>query len=160
MATILRFVQVLALGAWTGSILFLSLIVAPGAFALLPTRELAGSVVGMALARLHFLGYAAGALYLGASLVQTRSASALARPAVVLVIAMLLLTFISQHALTPRIAGLRAQMASDFGSVDSTPKDHPLRAQFGRLHGISTLLELAVLLLGLAALFVTVRSEQ
>jgi hypothetical protein len=70
-----------------------------------------------------------------------------------------LLTVVSQHVVTPRIAGLRAQMSSTFGSVDATPQDNLLRAQFGRLHGISTSLELAVLLLGLAALFLTVRSH-
>ncbi len=158
MATILRFLQVFSLGTWTGGILFLSLVVAPGAFALLPTRELAGSLVGMALTRLHFFGCVAGVTYIGASLMQARGPSALARPAVLLVIVMLLLTIVSQHVITPRVAGLRAQMSSTFGSVDATPQDNPLRAQFGRLHGISTSLELVVLLLGLAALFLTVRS--
>ncbi|HEV8385037.1 MAG TPA: DUF4149 domain-containing protein [Candidatus Acidoferrales bacterium] len=158
MATILRFLQVFALGTWTGGILFLSFAVAPGAFALLPTRELAGTLVGMALTRLHFFGCVAGVIYIGASLVQTRSVSALARPAVVLVILMLLLTVVSQHVVTPRIAGLRAQMSSTFGSVDATPQDNLLRAQFSRLHGISTSLELAVLLLGLVGLFLIVRS--
>ncbi len=159
MATILRFIQVFSLGTWTGSILFLIWIVAPGAFATLPARELAGSLVGMALTRLHFLGYAAGALFLGASFIEARNASALARPAALLVIVMLLLTVVSQHAITPRIASLRAQMSAEHGSLDATPKDHPLRAQFGKLHGLSTLLELAVLLLGLAALFLTLRPE-
>ena len=158
MATILRFIQIFSLGTWTGGILFLSLIVAPGAFAILPTRELAGSVVGMALTRLHLLGYVTGALYLGASFMQSRSVSALRSPAAVLVILMLLFTVVSQHGVTPRIASLRAQMASEYGSVDAMPKDHQLRAQFGKLHGISTLLELVVLLLGITALFLTVRS--
>jgi uncharacterized membrane protein len=158
MATILRFIQIFSLGTWTGSILFLTLIVAPGAFATMPTRELAGSLVGMALTRLHFLGYIAGALFLGASFIDARSATAVARPAAVLVIVMLLLAVVSQHAITPRIVSLRAQMSAEHGSLDATPKDHPLRVQFGKLHGVSTLLELAVLLLGLAALFLSVRS--
>jgi hypothetical protein len=157
MATILRFIQLFSLGTWTGSILFLTLIVAPGAFATLPTRELAGSVVGMALTRLHFLGYIAGVFFLGALLIEARNVTALGRPAAVLVIVMLLLTVVSQHAITPRIASLRGQMSAEHGSLDTTPKDHPLRLQFGKLHGLSTLLELTVLLLGLAALFLALR---
>ena len=66
----------------------------------------------------------------------------MAAAAVVLVIVMLLLTVVSQHVISPRVAGLRTQMASTFGSVDSTPQDSPLRSQFGRLHGLSTSLEL------------------
>ena len=46
MATIFRFVQIFSLSTWTGCILFLTLIVAPGAFATLPTREIAGAMVG------------------------------------------------------------------------------------------------------------------
>ena len=47
-------------------------------------------------------------------------------------------------------------MKTQFGSVDATPQDNPLRAAFGRLHGVSTVLELVILLLGLGALFLTV----
>ena len=50
---------------------------------------------------------------------------------------------------------LRAQMAAEHGSIDQTPPGHLLRVEFGRLHGVSTALELAVLLLGLAALYFT-----
>jgi uncharacterized membrane protein len=157
MATILRFLQVFALGTWTGGILFLSLIVAPGAFAMLPTRELAGSLVGMALTRLHLLGYVCAGIFLVAECIEARGISALSRGTSVLVIAMLLLTIISQQAVTPRIASLRAEMSAAHGSIDATPQNDPLRAQFGKLHGISTLLELLVLLLGLAALFRIVR---
>ena len=158
MATIFRFVQIFSLSTWTGCILFLTLIVAPGAFATLPTREIAGAMVGMALTRLHFLGYIAGGIFLIATCIEARGVSALARPAAVLVIAMLLLTILSQQAITPRIASLRAQMSAAHGSIDATPTNDPLRAQFGKLHGLSTLLELVVLLLGLAALFLTVRN--
>src|SRR5437899_12654430 len=64
MATILRYLEFLSLGTWVGSIIFLSFVVAPGAFAKRGSRDQAGAVVGMALGRLHLLGLIAGVLFL------------------------------------------------------------------------------------------------
>jgi hypothetical protein len=158
MATILRFLQFLSLGVWVGAALFVGVLLAPGAFATLPTRELAGNVVGMALARLHLLGYACGAVFLLASVIGARSVSALARPAAICVIAMLLLTAANQFGVNAKVSDLREQMRAEFGSVDATPAGHPLRAQFGRLHGVSSAVELLTLVIGLAALWLTVRN--
>ncbi len=169
MTTITRFLQVFALGTWVGSIVFLSFVVAPGAFATLPTRDQAGAVVGMALARLHVLGYVAGAVYLVVTAFRGRSAAALARPAVLVVVLMLALTLVSQQWVSPRLASLRVEMGSVHGeqgrtihgeqgrTLDRTLADHPLRVEFNRLHQLSVLLETCVLLLGVAGLFLTVR---
>lgn len=157
MATILRFLQFLSLGVWVGAALFVAVLLAPGAFATLPTRELAGNVVGMALARLHLLGYACGAVFLLASAMAARSVSALARPAAICVIAMLLLTAVTQVGVNAKVGELREQMRAEFGSVDAAPRDHTLRAQFGRLHGVSSAMELLILLLGVAALYLESR---
>ncbi len=159
MTTILRFIQSVSLGIWIGGIVF-SFLVAAGVFATLPSREQAGAVVGMALARLHALGYVCAAAFLVASLALERSLASMLRPAALLVIVMLTLTLASQFIITPRLADLRARMTAEHGSIDATPRDNPLRASFGKLHGVSSALELLVLLLGLAALFFTVRVRQ
>jgi uncharacterized membrane protein len=152
MTTITRFLEVFALGTWLGGIIYLSFVVAPGAFATLGSRDQAGALVGLVLARLHILGWIAGLVYLAAAVARTKSAAALARPAALAVVLMLLLTLASQWV-SPRMTALRAQM----GSVDRTPADNPLRIEFNRLHRISVHCELGVLLLGIAALFLTVR---
>jgi uncharacterized membrane protein len=159
MTTIPRFLEILALGTWVGAILFLSFVIAPGAFATLPTRESAGAVVGMALTRLHILGYVAGVTALVARGFRLRPISAVVGPVGIAIVLMLVLTFASQQFVSARMADLRVQMAAAHGSIDATPKDDPLRAEFGRLHGLSTAAELAVLLLGLTALFFAVRSR-
>jgi hypothetical protein len=69
------------------------------------------------------------------------------------VVLMLALTLVSQRRVTPRLAELRTEMVS----VDATPKDNPLRVEFDRLHQTSVRIEVAVLLIGVAALFLTVR---
>ena len=152
MATITRFLEVFALGTWVGGIIFLSFVVAPGAFAALGSRDEAGALVGLVLARLHILGWIAGLVYFVAAFARAKSAAALGRPAALAVVLMLFLTLGSQWV-SPRMTALRAQM----GSVDRTPADNPLRLEFNRLHRISVHCELGVLLLGIAALFLTVR---
>jgi uncharacterized membrane protein len=155
MNSVLRFVQVFALGTWVGSIIYLSFVVAPGAFGVLQSRDQAGLMVGYSLARLHYLGVIAAVLYLLAGLVLTPSVKTLLQPAMIAVILMLALTLVSQTRVTPRLAELRTEMVS----VDATPKDNPLRVEFDRLHQTSVRIEVVVLLLGIASLFLTVRNS-
>lgn len=160
MTTILRFLEVLALSIWVGSIVFLSFVFAPGAFAVLPSRHEAGTMVGMALSRLHVLGYIAGMVCLAARGFRLRSLSAVLAPVGMALVLMLVLTLASQQFVSAPMSDLRAHMAAAYGSIDMTPSDNPMRAEFNRLHGVSTAAELAVLLLGLAALFLTVRNHR
>ena len=156
MTHILRFLQVFTLGTWLGGILFLSFALAPAAFGTLASPDEAGALVGLVLARLHSFGCIAGVIFLLAAVFEARSLRALLRPAALCVILMLALTAASRWGVTPRMASLRAQMVS----VDRTPRDNPRRVEFGRLHRISVNLESGVLLLGLAALFLTVRNHR
>jgi hypothetical protein len=153
MNSLLRFVKVLALGTWVGSIIYFVAVVTRGAFAVL-TRDQAGLVVGFTLGGLHQLGVVAAIVYLVAALALGKSWRALVRPAALGVIVMLLLTLASQRIVIPRMDVLRAEMVS----VDATPASDSRRAEFDRLHGISVDLEGGALLIGLVALFLTVRS--
>jgi uncharacterized membrane protein len=155
LTNLLRFLQIFALGTWLGAIIFLSFVVAPGAFTTLQSRDQAGAFVGMSLGRLHHLGVIAALIYIIAGLALVSSLKSLVQPSMVLVIVMALLTVVSQHRVTPRIAALRHEMVS----VDATRRDNPLRVEFDRLHVWSVRLEGTVLLLGFAALFLTVRSN-
>ena len=152
MSTVLRFLQFFALGTWVGSILYFGAIVAPAAFTVL-TADQAGALVGVTLGRLHLIGMVAGVIYLIAAAVDAKSVSALARPAPLLVLLMIVLTFLSQFWVMGTMDALRAQM----GSVSATPATNSLRASFDRLHTISVRLEMGVLLSGLIALLLTSR---
>ena len=48
------------LGIWLGSDIFLSFVVAPGAFSVLASRDQAGAMVGYSLARMHWMGIVCG----------------------------------------------------------------------------------------------------
>jgi len=149
-----RFIQALALGTWVGSIIYFIAVVTRGAFAVLAPDQ-AGPLIAFTLAGLHEVGIIAAVAYLVASAAIAMSIKALARPAAVCVLVMLLLTLASQRTVIPRMETLRREMIS----VESTPPSDPRRAEFDQLHGISVDLESAVLLIGLASLFLYAREK-
>ena len=153
MANLLRTLEFLGLSLWLGSDVFLSFVMAPGAFRILPSRDSAGAIVGFGLGRMHLIGVVCGIAILLARLVRTRAFASVAAPAALCLALMILLTVVSQQAVSPKMAALRVQM----GSVQATAEDSPLLAEFGRLHRVSASLEGAVLLAGFAALYLMVR---
>ena len=153
MSNLLRTLEFLGLSLWLGSDVFLSFVVAPGAFHLLASRDQAGAMVGFALGRMHFLGVVCGIVILVLRLVRTRSFASLAAPTALCVVLMILLTVVSQQAVSPKMAALRGQM----GSIEATAPGSPLLEEFSKLHRISVMLESGVLLAGFAAMFLMVK---
>src|SRR5713226_1525555 len=153
MSTLLRTIEFLCLGLWVGSDVFLSFVVAPGAFRVLGSRDAAGAMVGFALGRMHLLGVICGVLLLLVRLVRTRTFAGFVAPVALCVVLMIALTVASQVGVSPRMAILRVQM----GSIQATAEDSPLLAEFGRLHRISVSLESGVLLAGFAAIYLLLR---
>ena len=132
---------------------FLSFVVAPGAFSVLASRDQAGAMVGFALTRMHFGGIICGLIFLLARMARTRSLISLASPAALCVLVMIAATLISQFTVSAKLAALRTQM----GSIQATAADNPLLAEFSRLHRVSVSLESVVLLAGITAMFLIVR---
>ena len=154
MTSILRTVEFLALSLWLGSDVFLSFVVAPGAFRVLaPNRDQAGAIVGFSLTRMHLGGIALGFAFLLVRLIRTRSFAGLVTPAALCVVLMIALTAVSQYAISAKMAVLRVQM----GSIQTTAAASPLLHEFSRLHSISVALESGVLLAGIAAVYLMVR---
>jgi uncharacterized membrane protein len=151
--TILRWLEFVALSIWLGSDIFLSFVVAPGAFSVLASRDRAGSIVGYSLTRMHWMGVICGVLILLLRLLRTRSFISFSSSGALSILLMILLTVVSQLAVSPKMAALRVQM----GSIEATRAGSPLLAEFSRLHRVSVSLESAVLLAGFAALYLFVR---
>ncbi|MGO9124919.1 MAG: DUF4149 domain-containing protein [Terriglobales bacterium] len=150
----LRFLMLLSLIVWIGGLIFFALVVAPAAFAVLPTRHLAGNLVGRTLGILHWMGIFSGLVFLASSLLYsqvTRGKSHVFAARHVLIVLMLALTLVSQFGIIPRMDTLRASI----GEIDSVPPDNPARMQFDALHVWSTRVEGGVLLLGLVLVYVT-----
>jgi len=122
-------IAVTLLAAWLGAALIVAAVVAPAAFDVLPTRTLAGALVGRVLPVLFWSGVLVGliTLWLGARLPGTGARGA---GAAVLVASCL----VAQLVIAPRIERVRAAIG---GPVDALDPAHPLRQAFGRLHGAS-----------------------
>lgn len=153
MNAFLRFLMFLSLTIWVGGIIYLSFVVAPALFTTLPSLDQAGAVVGVILTKLHWLGVSCGVVYLAAAVSLARSTRALGRAGALAVLAMIVLTLVSQMGVMRRME----KLGSEMGSIERTPATSPLRKQFDRLHVVSVRIEGVVLLLGIGAIFLTVR---
>src|SRR5947207_15758355 len=112
MSTFLRVIEFLGLSLWLGSDVFLSFVVAPGAFRILASRDQAGAMVGVGLWWMHMIGVVCGIVILLARLLRARAVASLATPTALCVVLMILLTVISPHAVIPKMAASRVQMGS------------------------------------------------
>ncbi len=133
-------VALLFLGMWLGATAFFSAVVAPAAFRVLPTRALAGALVGSALPVLFVWGIVAAAIAAAAAGKLLPPVRAIARWAAAGAAALLV---VGQFVIGARIGRLRAVIGTD---LDALAASDPMRTEFGRLHGYS------VLTLGLAAI--------
>jgi len=156
MSTFLRVIEFLGLSLWLGSDVFLSFVVAPGAFRILASRDQAGAMVGYGLWWMHMIGVVCGIAILLARLLRTRTFASLATPTALFVVLMMGLTVVSQHSVSPKMAALRVQMGS-IQAFQATAAGSPLLAEFSRLHRISVSLESGVLLAGLAGMYLMVK---
>ena len=155
----LRFLMLLSLVVWIGGLIFLAFVLAPTAFTsgLLPTRHMAGSIVGRSLDLLHYMAIVSGVVFLIASMLYNRMSTGNMKPLAarhLLILLMLVLTVISQFGISPKMHALRAEV----GVIDNVPLDNPLRREFDRLHIWSEKFEEAVLLLGLVAVYTTAQA--
>jgi uncharacterized membrane protein len=155
----LRFLMLLALVVWLGGLIFFAFVVAPTVFSpgLLPTRHLAGEIVGRSIGTLHWMGIVSGIVFLISSAIYNRMTVGSTRPFArrhLLIAVMLLLTIISQFTISPKMHTIRVEA----GVVDNLAPDSSLRMEFDRLHVWSEKFEEAIFVLGLAALFLTARA--
>jgi len=153
----LRFLMLLSLIVWLGGLIFFP-VVAQTAFSVLPTRHLAGSVVGRSLGVLHWMGIVSAIVFLASSLLYQRlntGSAHLFTASHILICTMLALTLISQFGIIPRMDTLRASI----GEIDTVPQDNRARMHFDALHAWSTRLETGVILLGLVTAYLTARVQ-
>lgn len=122
---------------WVGGMLVIGYVVAPVLFKMLE-RQVAGNVAGQLFTIMSYIGLICGILLL-TSLIYRVGFSNWLQWRVLIIIAMLVIICIGQFVLQPMMAELKA-----VGLTELT------RPQFGRLHGISSLLFMINSLAGLA----------
>jgi hypothetical protein len=130
----------LAISLWAGGNAIFTLMLTPILFKT-ESRDTAARIVGNLFPGYFRWGLACGLVALVCRLPGKAGAGKL--PLAMLVL-MLALTSFQAFYVEPRAAGLKQQI----GSFEATSKDHPLRKEFSRLHGISAVCNLTVLVSG------------
>jgi hypothetical protein len=146
--------EIILAAAWLGAAIFFSAVVAQAAFAVLPSRTLAGALVGDVLPVLFFAGMALGLVIVllegvwGRGWGSSRSLTGL--------------TTIATCAVAQFIVGARIERARSAitGPLELLAPDDPRRIAFGRLHMISVAWLGAAIVTALVVLVLATRQMQ
>jgi H+/Cl- antiporter ClcA len=155
MQVILRFLYLLSLVFWIGSIFFFSTSAAPSIFKVLP-KQLAGDLVTDIFPKYYLIGYVCGVVAIVTSLLSwltgshSSTASYLLR--VIILVIMLGLAIFAGAVIRPQALEIRTEMRS---LVEDSPRYSELQNRFNALHKTSVLLNSVVFLLGIAIVLIT-----
>jgi hypothetical protein len=157
---VLVFTETLLLSLWLGSMIFFSFAVAPSAFAVLPSRELAGRIVTSTIGKVEMIGLVIGPLLILIQAAMWRGSDSRKNIKIVktlLVIVMIAAAALSRFWISPQMVSLRASMGVP---IDEVALNDPVRNSFNNLHQYSVALMSTAMLAGLVVLFLTVRSSR
>jgi len=127
----------LAISLWAGGNAIFTLMLTPILFKT-ESRDIAARIVGNLFPGYFRWGLGCGLIALVCSLAGKGFST---RLPLFLLLAMLTVTSFQAFYVEPRAAELKRQI----GSFEATTKDHPLRKEFSRLHGVSAVCNLVVL---------------
>ena len=152
---VLHGVRLLLVAVWLGGAVFFSAAVAPSAFAVLPSRELAGALVARTLAILNVGGFAIGLLLLLGAFVGRKGARLVALLVELLALAAMTgAAFVGHFVIAARMASLRGQMGKP---IEEVAADDALRVAFNALHGQSVTTMTVAIAAAAVALFLIAR---
>ena len=132
----------IAVSFWVGGVAIFTLVLTPIIFKE-HDRDAAGKIVGFLFPGYFRWGLTCGVVALIALLAARGKGSA---ASLVILIIMLLLTSFQAIFIEPRAAALKREIPS----FVTTPKEHPLRREFARLHAISAVCNITVFAGGVA----------
>lgn len=150
--------RLLLLGVWLGAAVFFSFAVAPGAFAVLPARELAGAIVTRTIGIVNVGGFIISLLLLVAAFAGRGAAAKRAWMLEVVALALVALTTgIGHWFIGARMQSLRLLMGRP---IDELAQNDPLRLAFNDLHGYSVAAMTTAMLAGLVAFILIARRNR
>lgn len=147
--------RILLLGLWLGAACFFSFAVAPGAFGVLPSRELAGLVVNRTLTIVNYSGFIIGLVLLLSSGVWRQNVNRLRlwleQGSLFLLTAA---CGFGQFVIAAKLNDLRERIGRP---IDELAIDDSLRVAFNDLHGYSVTILMTAMIAAVAAFFLLVR---
>ena len=150
--------RLLLLGMWLGAATLFSFAVAPGAFAVLPARELAGAIVTRIIGIVNAGGFFLALLLLATAFARRGAATRRAWTMEVSALALFALaTGVGQWVVGARMAVLRVAMRRP---IDEVAASDPLRLAFNSLHGYSVAAMTTAMLATLVAFILIARRNR
>ena len=162
---VFRVASLVILAIWVGGLAVLGLVAAPAIFHALEAqdpaagRALAGLVFGAVFARFQYVALALGALLAAVLMVRALLGPRPLRLAWRLwtVAGMIALGAGSAFVIAPRIDRIRLDTP---GTVAALPDTDPRKAEFGRLHGLSSIFMVATLVAGVGLIWMETKDTQ
>lgn len=155
MQTLLRFLYLLSLIFWLGSIFFFSFIAARSAFKILP-REMAGDLVADIFPKYYLVAYVCGAVALLTTIINWvagyTTSGAVYALRIALLFIMLGLSVYAGTIITPHAHELRIEMRTLSSDV---PKYNEVQRKFSSLHKRSAIINSVIFLLGFVIVILT-----
>lgn len=127
----------LAVSLWVGGAALFTFMLTPILFRS-ESRDSAGRIVGLLFPGYFRWGLACGVIALICRVILSGKGTLVA--GIVLAVMLTLCSFQAFY-IEPKAAALKKEIVS----FETTPKDHPLRREFGKLHGVSAVCNLVVI---------------
>ncbi|MFQ5585367.1 MAG: DUF4149 domain-containing protein [Thermodesulfobacteriota bacterium] len=147
---VIRFVHLISVVVWIGSIIFFSLFAAPSIFKVLP-REVAGDVVGAIFPKYWMVGYVCSLVTIITLIALSVDEKTLPLLKIAILVVMTALTFYSGLAVGSKARSIKAEIRA----VETAEQKEPLTKRFKTLHRRSMMLNVIILLLGLFFVYLT-----
>jgi hypothetical protein len=151
-------IRALLIALWLGAACFFSFAVAPSAFGVLASRELAGSMVSRTLMIVNLSGLVIGLILLVSSFVKQTGT----KPVLIWLERLLLAILVGACAVGQFVIGIwLSYVKSQMGRpIDEVPLEDPLRIQFNNLHEYSVWILVTAMIAALAAFFIIARKSE
>ena len=156
---VLRFVAeagYLLLTLWLGASLFLSFVVAPGAFRVAPSRETAGAMVGYGLSFLNTSGFFVGLILLVSAWWRWGKEWRSHRVEMIAILVLSVFASVNQWVIAARLREIRQGTGR---AIDDLAVSDPARVMFGWWHA-SSMVALLICMLAAAVALVTRRRRR
>jgi hypothetical protein len=141
------------LSVWFGALAFFTTSVAQAAFAVLPTRRMAGDLVAPILMNLEYVSLAMSVVLMVALLLARETRTKTWFIEFGIYVAAFVATALARFIVAAKIHDIRAQFGDKLDTLATTD---PARVWFGQLHGISVGLMGLVMLLVLSLIMVLI----
>lgn len=143
----LKYIHLLSIVIWLGGMVFFSYVAAPAAFKVLE-RQAAGDFVGVVFPKYFFMGYVASVvLLITLYLIGKNNLAAIRAPLVIMAL-LTGLAFVHGMVIGPKARSIKAE----YKSLAEGPEKAALKKSFGKIHGVSAVVNMLIVLLCLVYL--------